>query len=93
MRSCASHDYPSLVELYLMHLPCAGSGPHEESGRRHRTVRAEVVPPLDTCAVEVLPHELGLSKAAVTQLLWCSLDCKEQQMIVVSSSHVSQAAG
>ena len=75
---CSIHihkDSPvSLVELYLMHLSCAGSRPHEESGRRPGTVRVEVVPPLDACAVEVLAHELGLSKAAVTQLLWCSVE-------------------
>ena len=57
-----------------MYLSCAGSGPYEERGRRPGTVRAEVVPPLDACAVEVLAHELGLSKAAVTQLLWCSVE-------------------
>ena len=75
---CSIHihkDSPvSLVELYLMHLSCAGSRPHEESRRRPGTVRVEVVPPLDACAVEVLPHELGLSKATVTQLLWCSVE-------------------
>jgi len=66
-----SNSPVSLVGLYLVHLSCAGSGPHEEGGRRPGTVWAEVVPPLNACAVEVLAHELCLSMAAITQLLRC----------------------